>query len=93
MPFLTVLVPFGSWISNNFSLTRYYVIHPLSFPLQSLLELEVDLDNLELEDIDTTDINLDEDILDDWVFPMYPTKQIITVDRYWSSSWAQYIGL
>lgn len=33
--------------------------------LQSLLELEVDLDNLELEDIDTTDINLDEDILDD----------------------------
>lgn len=32
---------------------------------QSLLELEVDLDNLELEDIDTTDINLDEDILDD----------------------------
>lgn len=37
------------------------------FPLQSLLELEVDLDNLELEDIDTTDINLDEDILDDWV--------------------------
>ncbi|XP_007113431.1 coatomer subunit beta' isoform X2 [Physeter macrocephalus] len=32
---------------------------------KSLLELEVDLDNLELEDIDTTDINLDEDILDD----------------------------
>lgn len=29
------------------------------------MELEVDLDNLELEDIDTTDINLDEDILDD----------------------------
>uniref|UniRef100_A0A2K6QQI7 Coatomer subunit beta' n=1 Tax=Rhinopithecus roxellana TaxID=61622 RepID=A0A2K6QQI7_RHIRO len=36
-----------------------------NFPLTSLLELEVDLDNLELEDIDTTDINLDEDILDD----------------------------
>uniref|UniRef100_A0A8C6QD94 Beta'-coat protein n=1 Tax=Nannospalax galili TaxID=1026970 RepID=A0A8C6QD94_NANGA len=32
---------------------------------KSLLELDVDLDNLELEDIDTTDINLDEDILDD----------------------------
>lgn len=32
---------------------------------KNLLELEVDLDNLELEDIDTTDINLDEDILDD----------------------------
>ncbi|XP_012890126.1 PREDICTED: coatomer subunit beta' [Dipodomys ordii] len=32
---------------------------------KSLLELEVDLDNLELEDIDTIDINLDEDILDD----------------------------
>uniref|UniRef100_A0A8C2NRQ4 Coatomer subunit beta' n=1 Tax=Capra hircus TaxID=9925 RepID=A0A8C2NRQ4_CAPHI len=32
---------------------------------KSLLELEVDLDNLELDDIDTTDINLDEDILDD----------------------------
>ncbi|XP_077858844.1 coatomer subunit beta'-like [Macaca mulatta] len=32
---------------------------------KSLLELEVDLDNLELEDIDITDINLDEDILDD----------------------------
>ncbi|XP_006846719.1 PREDICTED: coatomer subunit beta' [Chrysochloris asiatica] len=32
---------------------------------KSLLELEVDLDNLELEDIDTTDINLDEDILYD----------------------------
>ena len=37
----------------------------LFLSLQSLLELEVDLDNLELEDIDTTDINLDEDILDD----------------------------
>ncbi|KAF6098981.1 COPI coat complex subunit beta 2 [Phyllostomus discolor] len=32
---------------------------------KSLLELEVDLDNLELDDIDTTDINLDEEILDD----------------------------
>ncbi|KAL6038168.1 hypothetical protein STEG23_030936, partial [Scotinomys teguina] len=32
---------------------------------KSLLELEVDLDNLELDDIDTADINLDEDILDD----------------------------
>ena len=32
---------------------------------KSLLELEVYLDNLEIEDIDTTDINLDEDILDD----------------------------
>ncbi|XP_045712879.1 coatomer subunit beta' isoform X1 [Phyllostomus hastatus] len=32
---------------------------------ESLLELEVDMDNLELDDIDTTDINLDEEILDD----------------------------
>lgn len=32
---------------------------------QTLLDLEDDLDNLDLEDIDTTDINLDEEILDD----------------------------
>lgn len=41
------------------------VIFALSLSVQNLLELEVDLDNLELDDIDTTDINLDEDILDD----------------------------
>jgi hypothetical protein len=44
---------------------KIHVTSPSSFHLQSLLELEVDLDNLELEDLDTTDINLDEDILDD----------------------------
>lgn len=39
---------------------------PIQKEEKNLLELEVDLDNLELEDlIDTTDINLDEDILDD----------------------------
>ena len=32
---------------------------------KTLLDLEDDLDNLDLEDIDTTDINLDEEILDD----------------------------
>ncbi|ERE77066.1 coatomer subunit beta' isoform X2 [Cricetulus griseus] len=38
---------------------------PIQKEEKNLLELEVDLDNLELDDIDTTDINLDEDILDD----------------------------
>lgn len=45
------------------------------FP-QALDELEDDLDNLELDDIDTTDINLDttdinleDDFLDDWEPP------------------------
>lgn len=59
---------FGSlWITNQRELVFNTVLHnsPPSFSLQSLLELEVDLDNLDLEDIDTTDINLDEDILDD----------------------------
>lgn len=28
-------------------------------------ELEDDLDNMELDDIDTTDVNLDDDFLDD----------------------------
>lgn len=32
---------------------------------KTLLDLEDDLDNLDLEDIDTTDINLDEEILDE----------------------------
>lgn len=34
---------------------------------QALLELDEDLDNLDLEDIDTTDINLDEE-MSDWIF-------------------------
>uniref|UniRef100_A0A4W4GPG6 Coatomer subunit beta' n=1 Tax=Electrophorus electricus TaxID=8005 RepID=A0A4W4GPG6_ELEEL len=34
-------------------------------PAQTLEELEDDLDNLELDDIDTTDVNLDDDFLDD----------------------------
>lgn len=36
----------------------------LNFLLQALLELDEDLDNLDLEDIDTTDINLDEEMSD-----------------------------
>lgn len=48
------------------NLEQHCVTFAISLSLQNLLELEVDLDNLELEDIDTTDINLDEDILDDW---------------------------
>lgn len=45
--------------------TQYCVTFTLSLSLQSFQELEDDLDTMELEDIDTTDINLDEDILDD----------------------------
>ena len=42
------------------SLTPVIVGSPMANKEEkSLLELEVDLDNLELEDIDTTDINLD----------------------------------
>lgn len=33
--------------------------------LQILDELEIDLDNMELGDIDTTDVNLDDEFLDD----------------------------
>lgn len=33
--------------------------------MQNLDELEEDLDNMEIYDIDTTDVNLDDDFLDD----------------------------
>lgn len=32
---------------------------------QVLEELEIDLDNLEVDDIDTSDVNLDDDFLED----------------------------
>lgn len=67
MVFMSVLRKFDSgfrlWTGN---LTQNCVTSALSLSMQSLLELEVDLDNLELDDIDAADINLDEDILDDW---------------------------
>ena len=35
-------------------------------------ELEMDLDNLKLDDIDTTDVNLDdEDLLEDWALDLW----------------------
>lgn len=59
----------GNWVlaldCEPGDLGQHCVTFAISLSLQNLLELEVDLDNLELEDIDTTDINLDEDILDD----------------------------
>lgn len=37
----------------------------LWFYFKVIDELEDDLDNMELDDIDTTDVNLDDDFLDD----------------------------
>ena len=41
------------------------IVTPMLSHLQILDELEDDLDNMELDDIDTTDVNLDDDFLDD----------------------------